>query len=177
MFFHGLISPSKYGKFVVALTKEDISLKKLAILLLISLALTGCSSQEDATLSKFKKEMNEFCDNIVEIDTAINQITNISADEDGLKTATEDLMLNLDMLDDEFVKFSNIDFPEEYDYLEEVADEASEYMTEAVKAYHIAFEDNYTESMEEYAQENYSRAYKRVQIILDVLHGEETESN
>ena len=128
-------------------------------------------------MTKFKKEMNEFCDNILEIDAAINQITNITTDEAGLKSATEELMLNLDILKDEFVKFSNIDFPEEYDYLEEVADEASEYMTEAVNSYHIVYEDNYTVSMEEYAQENYSRAYKRVQIILDVLHGEETESN
>ena len=30
-----------------------------------------------------------------------------------------------------------------------------------------------TKEAEEYAKENYSRAYKRVQIILDVLHGED----
>ena len=147
-------------------------MKKLTLLLFISLFLIGCSSQKDAAFSKLESEINDFCDNILEIDSAINKISNITADEAGLKKATEELMLNLDILKDEFVKFSNIDFPEEYDYLEEIADEASDYMTEAVNSYHTVYEDNYTESMEEYAKENYSRAYKRVQIILDVLNGE-----
>lgn len=146
-------------------------MKKFAIVILLSLLLTGCSNQNDTAIIKLEGEINNFCDKIIEIDTSINKITNITADEEGLKSATTDLMHNLDMLKDEFVKFSNIDFPEEYDYLEEIADEASDYMTEAVKSYHTAYEDNYTESMEEYAQENYSRAYKRVQIIIDVLQG------
>lgn len=148
-------------------------MKKLSVLLLLSLFLTGCGKQQDMELTRFSKEINDFCDNIKEIDTSINQITNITADEEGLEAATEDLLSNLDILNDEFVKFSNIDFPEEYDYLEEIADEASDYMTEAVNAYHKTYEDNYTSSMEEYARENYSRAYKRVHIILDVLNGKE----
>jgi len=147
-------------------------LKKLAIFVLLSVMLTGCSS-EDPAMTKFQKEMNDFCDNVKNIDTNINQITNITADEAGLAAATTDLMYQLDKLDDEFAKFSNIDFPTNYDYLEQYADEASDYMTEAVKSYHTVYEDNYTKSMEDYAKENYSRAYKRVQIILDVLHGED----
>ncbi len=147
-------------------------MKKLAIFVLLSVLLTGCSS-EDPAMTKFKKEMNSFCDNLKSIDENINQITNITADEAGLAAATEDLMFQLDNLKDEFSKFANIDFPTDYDYLEQYADEASDYMTEAVKSYHTVYEDNYTVSMEEYAQENYSRAYKRVQIILDVLHGED----
>lgn len=147
-------------------------MKKLAIFVLLSVLLTGCGS-EDPAMTKFKKEMNSFCDNLKSIDANINQITNITADEAGLDTATQDLMFQLDKLDDEFAKFSNIDFPTDYDYLEQYADEASDYMTEAVKSYHTVYEDNYTVSMEDYAKENYSRAYKRVQIILDVLHGED----
>ena len=147
-------------------------MKKLAIFVLLSVLLTGCGS-EDPAMTKFKKEMNSFCDNLKSIDANINQITNITADEAGLATATQDLMFQLDKLDDEFAKFSNIDFPTDYDYLEQYADEASDYMTEAVKSYHTVYEDNYTVSMEDYAKENYSRAYKRVQIILDVLHGED----
>ncbi len=147
-------------------------MKKLAIFVLLSLILTGCSSQDPA-MSRFKKELNDFCDSLKDIDADINQITNITADEAGLAAATEDLLFQLDRLDDEFSKFANIDFPTDYDYLEQYADEASDYMTEAVKSYHTVYEDNYTVSMEEYAQENYSRAYKRVQIILDVLHGED----
>lgn len=120
-------------------------------------------------LTRFRNEIDDFCNNILVIDSDINAITIPSTDEAGLKQATSELLYNLDILKDEFVKFSNIDFPSEYDYLEPVADEASDYMTEAVNSYHKVYEENYTASMEEYALENYSRAYKRVQVIFDVL--------
>jgi len=149
-------------------------LKKLAVLLLICVMLTGCSNtNKNLDMTRLHDEINEFCDNLKEIDSAINQITNVTADEQGLKTATDTLLSNLDLLKDEFAKFSNIDFPTEYDYLEKLADEAYDYMTEAVNAYRKTYRDNYTASMEEYASENYKRAYKRVQIIIDVLNGKE----
>lgn len=147
-------------------------MKRLAFILLVSIMLTGCSNKNnDTELIRLHKEINDFCDNLKEIDTSINQVTNITADEEGLKEASNTLLYNLDLLKDEFMKFSNIDFPTEYDYLEKLADEAGDYMTEAVNAYHKTYEDNYTSSMEEYAHENYSRAYKRVQIIIDELNG------
>lgn len=149
-----------------------MNLRKLTILFLISLLLTGCNkNNNDLEMTRFYAEINDFCDNLKEIDTSINQITNITADEAGLKLATKDLMNHLDTLKDEFTKFSNIDFPTEYDYLEKVADEAADYMNEAVNTYHKTYEENYTASMEEYAHENYKRAYKRVQVIIDVLNG------
>jgi len=152
-------------------------LKKLAIILLLSIMLTGCNNNNvDYEITKFHEEINDFCDNLKEIDSSINQITNISADEQGLKTATTTLLGNLDLLKDEFAKFSNLDFPTEYDYLEKLADEAYDYMTEAVNAYRKTYQENYTSSMEEYALENYKRAYKRVQIIIDVLNGKEPDT-
>ena len=153
-------------------------MKKLILVILLSFLLTGCNQKEnDLETTRLHSEINEFCENLKEIDKSINQITNISADEEGLKAATKELMSNLELLKDEFAKFSNIDFPTEYDYLEKVADEASDYMTEAVNAYHKTYEDNYTASMEEYALENYKRAYKRVQIIIDVLNGKEPKTS
>lgn len=152
-------------------------MKKLAVLLLISIMLTGCNKKNnDIEISAFHEEINAFCDVLKEIDTSINQITNITADEQGLQAATTSLMDNLDNLKDEFAKFSNIDFPTEYDYLEKLADESYDYMTEAVNAYRKTYQENYTTSMEEYAQENYKRAYKRVQIIIDVLNGKEPDT-
>lgn len=152
-------------------------MKKLAVILLLSIMLTGCNKDNvDYEMTKFHREINDFCDNLKEIDSSINQITNISADEQGLKTATTALLENLDLLKDEFAKFSNLDFPTEYDYLEKLADEAYDYMTEAVNAYRKTYQENYTSSMEEYAQENYKRAYKRVQIIIDVLNGKEPDT-
>ena len=67
-----------------------------------------------------------------------------------------------------------MDFPEEYDYLEQMADEAGEYMTEAVNTYDSMYgtDDGYNVNLEEYADENYARAYKRVRIITALLRGE-----
>ena len=153
-------------------------MKKLAVILLLSIMLTGCNKDNvDYEMTKFHGEINDFCDNLKEIDSSINQINNITADEQGLKTATTALMGNLYLLKDEFAEFSNLDFPTEYDYLENLADEAYDYMTEAVNAYHKTYQENYTSSMEEYAQENYKRAYKRVQIIIDVLNGKEPDTD
>ncbi len=147
-------------------------MKKLMILFICCMMLTGCNNENIET-TRFRSQINSFCDNIKEIDASINEITNITADEEGLKEATKTLMNHMDRLNVEFAQFANMDFPTEYDYLEQMADEAGSYMTEAVKAYHITYEDNYTASMEDYAQQNYSRAYKRVQFIIDILNGKD----
>ena len=144
-------------------------IKKMSALLLSVLfayTLTACGSNPE--LTQFKNEMDSFCTSISEIDSAINGV-DVEADD-----AVEEVLLLLDKLDSEFQEFAELDFPEEYDYLEELADESSEYMTEAVEHYHEAYSNNsYNEYLAEYAQENYSRAYKRVQIIISFLHGEE----
>ena len=114
--------------------------------------------------------MDDFCTAISEIDTQINSLDAESS------TATTELLGYLDDLNGEFEDFSKVDFPEEFDYLENLADEASEYMTEAVTKYHEAYSNgSYNEYIAEYAKENYSRAYKRIQIIISFLHGEEPE--
>ena len=88
------------------------------------------------------------------------------------------LIENLNTLNQDFKDFSEVDFPKDYDYLESLADEASEYMTTAVGSYKDIFENNYSEEAisekYEYANENYSRAYKRIQIIITFLNGEST---
>lgn len=128
--------------------------------------MTACG--EDPELARFRKSMDEFCTKISEIDSSINQI---DAQSDN---ATTELLACLDDLDRTFQHFAQLDFPQEFDYLESLADESSEYMTEAVKSYHNAYGSNaYDESTAEYAKQNYSRAYKRIQIIISFLHGEE----
>lgn len=130
--------------------------------------LSACG--ENTALTQFRKSMDDFCTKISEIDTSIN---NIDAEAEN---ASEELLAYLDDLDIVFQSFARLDFPEEFDYLENLADESSEYMTEAVKSYHDAFGVNsYNESTAEYARQNYSRAYKRVQIIISFLHGEEPQ--
>ena len=152
-----------------------VILKKIVLFTLMCILLCGCG-QSPAVNTKFETDINTFCTNVSDIDLAINQITNQTVDEKGLETATAELLSYLDLLNDEFKKLASIDFPEEYDYLETVADEASDYMSEAVKSYHTTYEDNYTESMEAYAKENYSRAYKRLQYILNSLNNTSDET-
>lgn len=149
-------------------------MRKIILLCILCAALTGCADSENNTeLIRFRDDVQIFCENIKTIDTSINSITNITMDEPGIKQATTELLSNLDILKDEFDKFSTIDFPEEFDYLEQLADEAADYMTEAVNAYTKTYTENYTSSMEDYALENYKRAYKRIRVIIDVLNGEE----
>ena len=139
-------------------------IKALTLGLVTMLSLTACGS--DPELTKFKTEMDDFCTSISEIDTSIN---NLDAESEN---AVNELLGYLDDLDTEFQSFAELDFPEEFDYLESLADEASEYMTEAVNSYHEAYNDSsYNEYTAEYAKENYSRAYKRVQVIISFNGG------
>lgn len=141
-------------------------LKKNGIaIILTALLLTACG--KDPELARFKKDIDGFCTKISEIDTAINSI-DATADN-----ASSELLNCLDDLDIVFQSFARLDFPEEFDYLESLADESSQFMTEAVKNFHAAYSnDSYNEATAEYAKQYYNKAYKRVQIIITFLHGE-----
>lgn len=131
--------------------------------------LSGCG--KNPKITQFKKDINTFCIDISNLDTAIN---GIDANTD---TARTELLGYLDEIDQKFKEFAELDFPEEYKYLEALADESSKYMTEAVVYFHKTFseEESFNEAYMEYARENYSRAWKRVQIIIAFLHGDEPE--
>ena len=146
--------------------KKKVRMLFAAVLALIML--TACG--EDPELTRFRQSMDEFCTMVSVIDANINSIDAES------ENATAELLSYLDDLDRVFQSFAQLDFPEEFDYLENLADESSECMTEAVKSYHEAFSNgSYNEYTAEYAKEYYSRAYKRIQIIITFLHGEEPD--
>ncbi len=128
--------------------------------------LTACG--EDLELTNFKKNIDDFCSKVSEIDTAIN---NIDAEKEN---APDELLGYLNDLDIVFQSLGRLDFPEEFDYLEGLADEAAEYMTVAVDSYEDAYSNSsYSAATAEYARQNYERANKRVQIILSFLRGEQ----
>lgn len=143
--------------------KRKISLLMVGVL--AATMLTSCGNHAETTA--FINEIDDFCTKIAEINTSIN---NINAEADS---ATLKLLGYLDNLNLEFQQFAQLDFPEEYDYLENLADEAGEYMTEAVNSYKAAYSDGYDTDMGDYAKENYSRAYKRIQVIITFLNGDE----
>lgn len=149
---------------------DTISFKKgffmLPVLFAFSVLLTGCG--KDPKTAKFESDIQYFCDEVTAIDANIN---NISADEDG---AVEELLTYLDQLDETFKVLSQLSVPEEYSYLENLTTEASSYMSTAVAAYHDAFGgESYDAAVAEYARENYTRAYKRVTVMLKLLRGED----
>lgn len=149
-------------------------MKKIILLIAACLLLlTGCG--EDPVSAKFNSEIDEFCENVSAIGARIDSIQ-VEPEENSIRYAASDLLTCLDELEVQFMKLSNIDFPAQFDYLEEMADEAGRYMTEAASSYHKAYEDGYHQDMEEYALENYSRACKRMQVILSLLRGEDITS-
>lgn len=163
-----------YVKFLYISFRRILVLKNKLIGLILSTTmivalLTGCGKEVNE-IDEFGKEIDTFCSNISKIDNNINKI-NAESDD-----AVSKLLGYLDELDNDFRDFSNLDFPEEFDYLESLADEASEYMTTAVESYHEAYtDDSYNSSLADYASQNYSRAYKRIQIIVTFLHGEQPD--
>ena len=141
----------------------------LTTVMLLTLLLTACG--KDPQVTQFKQDIDNFCSDISAIDTVMNTIDATS------DYAREELLGYLDDLDKHFLEFADLDFPKDFDYLEPLADEASKYMTEAVTYYHKAYAEaeKYDETHAAYATENYSRAWKRIQIIISFLHGEEPE--
>ena len=117
----------------------------LALLVLsASLLFTACGKTTDPAKAQFENDINTFCDNVAEIDAGINNIDSSSED------APDILLDYLDQLDQQFKLLAELSVPDDYSYMEQLADEASEY-----------------------AKENYDRACKRVTVILELLQGKE----
>lgn len=132
---------------------------------LSSMLLTGCAG--DKELATFRESFEEFCTDVAEIDSSIN---NIDANSEN---APAELLALLDQLEVEFQDLAALDVPEEFAYMENLADEASENMGLAVDNYHTAFEsethDAYAANI---ASQYYERAYKRIQYMITFMHGE-----
>lgn len=147
-------------------------MKKKIILLLTVISciflLTACG--EDPQLLQFEKDMNVICDKLANIDKQINSI------DPKAENSTTLLINNLNELNSVLKNMADMDFPEKFDYLEPIADEASELMVKALENYRLAYANGtYDDYSEKYAFANYERANKRIKIILSFLHGETPE--
>lgn len=137
----------------------------LLAVILTALSLTACG--EDPELTQFRNSIEAFCTKVSQIDNSINSI-DASSDR-----AVAQLLSYLDELDSEFQSFAELDFPEEFDYLEDWADLSGEYMSKAVSSYHQLYESSvYNENTAADAKNNYSSAYKCIQAIITYLHGD-----
>lgn len=147
-----------------------IKMRTLFFAVTISACLFGCGSSSDAEkeLADFSSKISDFTEYIKEVDTQINSL-NVTD-----KASIDDLLTILDDMDGEFKKLAEIDAPQQYQDVENLADEASENMSLAVSCYHSFFENEaFSEEDAANAYEYYSRAMKRVKYIGYMLTGGE----
>ncbi|HJA93149.1 MAG TPA: hypothetical protein H9717_08580 [Candidatus Eisenbergiella merdipullorum] len=136
-----------------------------AAICLSALLLSGCG--RDQALETFYSEMEDFT---VKANQDFQMLSGI---DPSSETAVDELLSAMDSLSDTFEMLADISVPKEFASIEELADEASSYMTEAASLYHEAYADGgYSESIAATAQENYDRAVMRMNIISEVLQGE-----
>jgi len=145
-------------------------LKKTSLIIAIVLLgalLTGCGAAEDK-LAQYKADMTSFTDHVNELVTSID---NIDLDSD---TRTQELLGYLDEMDTAFQEMGNLEVPEQFANVEELADDASSNLSKSVELYHQAFDEGgtYDPALIDAALEYYSRAFKRLDYIGTILQGQ-----
>lgn len=128
-------------------------------------SLTGCG-RKDAKIENYKANMNQFFENIKIFDASINAI------DPNSETATTELLSLLDSMNTSFSQMASLEVPESFPGVEDLAAQASEYMSEAVSFFHQAYDGEYDSTLEDVARQNYERANIRLQYIISILHGD-----
>ena len=137
---------------------------------MLCLCIAGCG--KDQKLEEYNENISAFTLNISDISTRMEEIDTTS------DTAASEVLVCLDEMQAQFVILSEMEVPKEFASVESLADEASEYMTEAVTLYHQVFEaEEYSEETASIAHENYNRAMKRLSYISSLLQGELPEDD
>ena len=137
---------------------------------MLCLFMAGCG--KDQKLEEYNENISAFTLNISDISTRMEEIDTTS------DTAASEVLVCLDEMQEQFLVLAEMEVPKEFSSIESLADEASEYMTEAVKLYHEVFEaEEYSEETASVAQENYSRAMKRLSYISSLLQGDLPEGD
>ena len=140
----------------------------VTVALMISWVLSGCG--KDETLESYKESMESYYEQIVLIDAGINSI-DAESDYDGTQ-----LLGYLDQLDQLTVAMSEVEVPEQFSMVEELADEAADNMSKSVILYHQLYDNpEYNEDIASGAYEYYERANLRIRYIREILHGEMPE--
>ncbi len=149
--------------------KGDIGMFKRYIitgcLILGMMLFAGCGEKEELTV--FKDEINSFYEEVSIIEDNMQSIDESS--EDAVTT----LLIYLEQMVIQFEQLSQLEVPAEFISVEELADDAYEYMVEAVRLYEEAYEEDYvSDPLIQAASENYASAMRRVNYIALLLQGE-----
>ena len=132
--------------------------------LALMFVLTGCGPSQE--LTEYKEKMERFFGVIALYDESMNAIEPMADD------AEETLLHNLDNMETAFNEMAEYEIPEEFSTLGELPKEAAFYMSAAVAKYHEAYDNEYNEAAEAEASQFYEKANRRLQYIIDILHGE-----
>lgn len=144
-----------------------MKLRYTLILALLCLCMAGCG--KDKQLEEYRNHMAAFTSGVSDISTKMEQIDTTS------DTAVNEVLACLDEMEAQFLILADIEVPKEFASVESLADEASEYMSEAVSLYHEIFSAQTISEDDAFlaaAQENYDRAMKRISYISTLLQGE-----
>lgn len=137
----------------------------LAAMLLMSVILTGCG-KSNTELTSYKDSMDAFFVNISNYNTQINGINTTSED------AATTLLEYLDKVNEEFQTMAALTIPEEFSGLGTLPQEAAEYMQKANDEFHNAYDGEFNADSEALARQYYQASCKRMNYILQILHGE-----
>jgi uncharacterized lipoprotein YehR (DUF1307 family) len=137
----------------------------LIVLIMSTLLFTGCGEKEELTV--YEENMKNFYAEISEIENAIAEI------DESSENAVNTLLINMEEMAACFQTLANMEVPQEFISIEELADDASAYMDEAVRLYSEAYEEDYvSDALVQAATENYESAMKRINYIAALLQGE-----
>ncbi len=149
--------------------KNDFFRKTASALCLAATLVLTCACgnmPDDAALSTYKANMEQFFENVNTIDQAIN---NLDTEAEG---APEKLLEYLDALDLTVSQMAALEVPEGFDGVSEYAKDASDCMSQAVSYFHDAYEGEFNASYADAAFQYYTRANKDLKKIVKILHGE-----
>jgi len=142
----------------------------LYILCLILLfILIGCrgDGNNDTALNEYQAKMEFFYEHLNSYDRDLNEL------DPEKSTAVTDMLSYLDGIAALVKTMASYKVPEVFVGVEELAKQADEYMTEAVRLYREAFTaSEYDDNIAKAAQENFERANLRLRYIADILRGE-----
>lgn len=145
-------------------------MKKIYLLLLsilITLTLSACG-QNTTQIVAFQ---NELYSTVTKIEALHKELNNLDVTNSN---AASNALNQLSKLNDAFKDLADINIAdEEFAFIADLAEEGSEYMSQAYKLFHEAYaNDNFDEENADLAYKYLERATTRIRVIVSMLHGE-----
>ena len=145
-------------------------MKKIYLLLLsilITLTLSACG-QNTTQIVAFQKELYS---TVTKIEALHKELNNLDVTNSN---AASNTLNQLSKLNDAFKDLADINIAdEEFAFIADLAEEGSEYMSQAYKLFHEAYaKDNFDEENADLAYKYLERATTRIRVIVSMLHGE-----